>query len=92
MLSSKRSRINPRRKMENNGLKRGCGAWLFGLLVGGAMCMDGVGESKAGYVFLGGVSVGQPVRGVAVIIAKKSFFCLENQKKNVYLHLRAVCG
>ena len=66
---------------------------LLGLLGGGAaMRMDGVGKSKAGYGFSWGVSVGQPVRGVAKIIAKKSFFCLENQKKNVYLHLRAVCG
>ena len=50
------------------------------------------GEKQGGVRFFGGgVSVGQPVRGVAVIIAKKSFFCLENQKKNVYLHLKSMC-
>ena len=66
---------------------------LLGLLVGAAMRIDGVGKSKAGYGFFlgGGVSVGQPVRGVAKIIAKKSFFCLENQKNNVYLHLKSMC-
>lgn len=57
----------------------GAVAWVV-RVVGGRI--DGVGKSKAGYGFLGGaVSVGQLVRGVAKIIAIKSFFGLGNQKK-----------
>ena len=51
----------------------------------------GWGKARRGTVFWGGVSVGQPVRGVAIIFAEKSFFDLGNQKKNVYLHLKSMC-
>ena len=54
---------------------------LLGLLGGGRCVWMGWGKARRVRFFGGVVSVGQPVRGVAIIIAKKSFFGLGNQKK-----------
>ena len=49
------------------------------------MCMAGVGESKAGYGFLGGdVSVGQPGWGVMKKMSKRVLFVWRIKKKCIF--------